>query len=899
MGHHKEDKKKFMETGYKTSGTSKCCKCFLAILMCLCFGVLCACVGYYFGHRNVDVENDSDYCESPKVMSECAQPCKLTCDNLLDPPICTDICQLAKTCICPPGYVERSSTDDTCVLMETCSDSIVGENSPLPEPQPGDYYVGMGRYDVTGPVAQVNMMGYAVPSQIAHGLHMRLYARAFIFADLEKKNRVAFVSVDSGMGSQIIKLEVIKRLKAKYGDMYNEKNVVLSGTHSHSGPAGFFQFLLFEVTSLGYIKQSTESFVDGVVKSIDMAHNDMKQARISMTSGDVDDANINRSPSAYTHNPDAERAKYEHNTEHEMTLLKIESTTGEEIGLVNWYPVHGTSMNNTNELISSDNKGRASTLYEAMMRKEGKADFVAAFAQANLGDVSPNTKGPICIDSGKACDYEQSTCGFPPRVTNCIAFGPGDNMFESTDIIGTRQFDAAKRILSETGSERLQGPVSFAHQYVDMTKEQVPLGDGTTATTCKPAMGYSFAAGTTDGPGALNFKQSMTHGTPLWTLATKLIGKIVCKTEPDQAYYDCHKPKPVLLPTGYMDIPYSWHPSVVDVQLLRVGQLVIAAVPGEFTTMAGRRLKDSVKAKAIEMGMPADTKVVIAGLSNVYTHYITTVEEFGAQRYEGGSTIFGPHTHAAYVNRFTNLAENLVKGTAADPGPPPENIIAQQIELLPPPRPDRLPAGKNYGDVMIDVKESYRTGSNVMVKFYGANPRHDMRLGMTYLEVQRLDTTAGDWVIAYTDADWETKFHWQKLDNANVTREKLTVIDGIVNLIAAVTGYHINIDRMEALFNAGQFTEADLEVERKENEEFEVTRTNLINKLVSKGILSPVQKPVREYPTTDESHITIEWNIPTDQTAGTYRIVYYGNHLAETGEVTAFQGMTGEFQVRQ
>lgn len=51
---------------------------------------------------------------------------------------------------------------------------------------------------------------------------------------------------------------------------YNEKNVVLSGTHSHSGPAGFFQFLLFEVTSLGYIKQSTDSFVDGVVKSIEM-----------------------------------------------------------------------------------------------------------------------------------------------------------------------------------------------------------------------------------------------------------------------------------------------------------------------------------------------------------------------------------------------------------------------------------------------------------------------------------------------------------------------------------------------------------------------------------------------------------------------------------------------------
>lgn len=30
-----------------------------------------------------------------------------------------------------------------------------------------------------------------------------------------------------------------------------------------------------------------------------------------------------------------------------------------------------------------------------------QADFVAAFAQANLGDVSPNTAGPKCIDTGE------------------------------------------------------------------------------------------------------------------------------------------------------------------------------------------------------------------------------------------------------------------------------------------------------------------------------------------------------------------------------------------------------------------------------------------------------------------------------------------------------------------
>lgn len=36
--------------------------------------------------------------------------------------------------------------------------------------------------------------------------------------------------------------------------------------------------------------------------------------------------------------------------------------------------------------------------------------FVAAFANSNLGDVSPNTNGPHCIDTGLPCDVITSTC---------------------------------------------------------------------------------------------------------------------------------------------------------------------------------------------------------------------------------------------------------------------------------------------------------------------------------------------------------------------------------------------------------------------------------------------------------------------------------------------------------
>ena len=61
---------------------------------------------------------------------------------------------------------------------------------------------------------------------------------------------------------------MVKKLQAQFGDLYNTDNVILSGTHTHSGPAGFFQYVLFEVTSLGFVKESLDAVVDGIVQSI-------------------------------------------------------------------------------------------------------------------------------------------------------------------------------------------------------------------------------------------------------------------------------------------------------------------------------------------------------------------------------------------------------------------------------------------------------------------------------------------------------------------------------------------------------------------------------------------------------------------------------------------------------
>lgn len=98
----------------------------------------------------------------------------------------------------------------------------------------------------------------------------------------------------------------------------------------------------------------------------------MQESDIHITSGELHDANINRSPSAYLHNPESERAKYKFNTEHDMTVLRLDTVDGNHLGVITWFPVHLTSMNRTNLLINADNKGRASMLFERMMRRKGE-----------------------------------------------------------------------------------------------------------------------------------------------------------------------------------------------------------------------------------------------------------------------------------------------------------------------------------------------------------------------------------------------------------------------------------------------------------------------------------------------------------------------------------------------
>ena len=98
----------------------------------------------------------------------------------------------------------------------------------------------------------------------------------------------------------------------------------------------------------------------------------MKLSTLYHTQGNIANANINRSPSSYLANPEKERAEYSSDTDHAMVQLNIfDAESGLPRGVINWFAVHPTSMNNSNLLISGDNKGKASQLLEREVNGKG------------------------------------------------------------------------------------------------------------------------------------------------------------------------------------------------------------------------------------------------------------------------------------------------------------------------------------------------------------------------------------------------------------------------------------------------------------------------------------------------------------------------------------------------
>ena len=647
------------------------------------------------------------------------------------------------------------------------------------------FLFGSGLYDITGPVANTSGMGWEYPLQVFSGLHTRQYARAFALASPCNGQRVMFLSADIGLLWPALRVGVLAAIAAdaELSKSYKPENVMLSATHTHQGPAGYSHDDGGNLFHLGYDDLVYQTIVKGMVAAIRLAHANLEAhpeaSPIRLSVGELLNTNINRSLPAFVLNDEAERREFLNargepvDTDKRFVQLNLVRDGGSAVGAINWFGVHPTILGTELNLVGSDHKGYASHGFERIMKTNytaasGADNFVAAFAQTNEGDASPN----LFIRERPWPD--------PTR-------GGGRDPYESNAIAGTKQLAKALTLFEQGTS--LSGPVDFRYFNVPISAITVtdpvvlaslrhpPALDASVKRTCSGTLGVSFGGGAEDGPGPSHEGVSCKSSPDVVNdaardLAVALGGNIppfnpwdidipsnlfatvvLCNRselpDPTGADYSCQAEKPVFLPTG---------PAVLPFQIFRIGNFALLALPWEVTTISARRIRKTLLDVLAPVGI--DT-VVIAGLTNDFVNYLTTREEYSSQQYEGASTLYGPWTLAAVQQESRKLAISLRDGTPAPDGPATPADTTPGL-IRPAYMASNLPGGPttSYGELVTDVPASAAPGDTVRAEWQAGHPRNDLKIQSSYVYAERM-TGPDTWEIVARDRDPELIYIWK------------------------------------------------------------------------------------------------------------------------------------------
>jgi neutral ceramidase len=656
-----------------------------------------------------------------------------------------------------------------------------------------EFLMGTAVFDMTGPAGDSVSAGYETPDHVLRGIHLRQFARAIALQSPCNGNTVVIVITETGFITQGTRQTVMDLIAAdpELAAVYGQENVMLSATHTHSGPGGEAHHSAYNLFRLGYDDYVHQIYTDSIYQAIKQAHANLvanPSGNIQWAAQTLLDTNDNRSEPAYARNPEQERNRWqdingnEVRTDKQMLQLRLNRSNGSKIGLLNYFPVHTTSVGTHEPLISSDNKGLAAIAFEKIMGTDypnnGSDDnFVAAFAQSAHGDTTPN----LCFREHPYPD---------------VQIGCGVDTLESNAASGAKQFNSAVELYQQAASNITGGIYSmlFHAKMDDITitdpvvlnsLDHPPELDENPKRTCTAALGYSMAAGAEDNRGPSQEGISCENGdvpaavtadllTAIDTIAAGANGAgypaipaatggtvIGCNLSnlpalPD-ADYSCHAEKPILFPIGTTEMISN---ADLPLQIMVIGNIAIVALPWEVTTTPGRRIREMVLKELAPGGV---TEVVVASLSNDFVQYLTTREEYASQQYEGGSTHFGPWTLAAVQQEVRKIAVALRDGDAT-----PTGVSAPRTSPALPTRAayrpgDRPPAG-GFGSVIVDANTSYTPGDTVTVRFGGAHPRNDTleRRNSSYLFVER-QVGEGDnasWEVISRDRDTDLILRW-------------------------------------------------------------------------------------------------------------------------------------------
>lgn len=556
------------------------------------------------------------------------------------------------------------------------------------------FLIGTGKADITAFERGAGMLGYGLYSHIALDVETPLYARAFVFEDTASGVRLVLVNCELCFITPSVKSGVVQRLADDFPEYgIGDDNLMLTAQHTHCAPAGYSYHPIYNVSVPGFVPHIFDTIVDGIILAISSAWQNRRKGQIHLGSGRFADdipVSFNRTVNSYNQNPEVTKYSFEQRhlaVDREMTLLKFTNEQGDDIGSVNWFAVHTTSLPNTYTKICSDNKGFAAELLEQDIRKKSP-DYIAAFAQGACGDVSARSRynPKLPFQRGK---YEGE---FPDDL-------------KSSRFNGQLQYEKAREI-NDQASQAVGDELGFVQQYLDFSHIDIRpdfVNGQTGCVTAGSVMGVAFLEGSKmDGPGMPPILAAFTRSIANSVRAADL--RKAARMSDDEAEvirrkYLAQGNKHLAMETGYKRILggtdlskfflpkfsdpmirnlktfgergafdiHAWAPQILPVQLFRIGNIALVAIPFEITTAASWRLRKTIEDKLFPNGFE---RVILCPYANAYNGYITTFEEYQVQDYEGGHNVFGQWSLNALQQVCSDLCDQLLSKPADRHIPP-------------------------------------------------------------------------------------------------------------------------------------------------------------------------------------------------------------------------------------
>ena len=510
---------------------------------------------------------------------------------------------------------------------------------------------GFAKVEITAFERGMGLLGWGRDGNVALSVAEPLFARAMIVRSRASGARIAYACADLCFISAALRQRVIDLLALEHAPLgLGPHEVMLTATHTHSGPSGFSHAFFYDLAGPGFAPRVFERLARGLASAIAEAAAAAEPAILSLGSARVPTAEpiaFNRSLDAFHRNREvrgsigADRA-----LDRELLVLAAHDRRGRALGALSLFALHATSVHGDQQALHSDHKGLAAHELERLAIARGASDrFVAIAGQGAAGDASP-------------------TYRFDPR--RGVTVGRFDDDADSAAYVARVQAAASASVLAELPARGviLEGPIRGAVRHADMER-------------AGPArLGVSMAEGTAEGPGPLAALAPLLRMAPRARAADPKI--TLLDVGPARRARLFGSMDPLALPLAHPAIAHArrarregggldtlpWIPTVLPLAILQIGAFAIVGLPNEPTTMAGRRLRRAMEEALAPLGV---SRVHVSGYANAYAGYLTTLEEYGAQRYEGAYTLFGAGSLGVFEHELRQLAAALPAPHALGP----------------------------------------------------------------------------------------------------------------------------------------------------------------------------------------------------------------------------------------